>query len=86
MTLAQHMRATCHAIDFDSIKVTAHIEQMIGRIIREAIKTEDRFKNLNTRRQPTAWKPLMNRTKNLILTSGASLISGPITSNHVRNN
>ena len=60
-SLAQHVKATGHTIEFEKTKILANIEQKTKRIIREAIEIEKRPRNLNTRddtqRLPAAWKP-----------------------------
>ncbi|GJQ88363.1 hypothetical protein Trydic_g19497 [Trypoxylus dichotomus] len=45
--LAQHRLLTGHTIDFDNTKILTKNENLTTRIIREAIETEKRPKNLN---------------------------------------
>lgn len=55
---------------------------MDDNLIQEVIEIEKRSDNMNTRdgarRLPTTRKPVLRRSKNMILKSGATSISEPI--------
>lgn len=98
-SLAQHVSATSHNIDFQNTKVLANIEHLKSRIIREAIEIEKRPDNMNSRddtqRLPAAWKPALikkqtykkqrTNTTPPHQTQDLSSTTGPVTRRRTRN-
>lgn len=64
-SLAQHVTATGHSIDFEGMEALTSIESRGLRTLREAVEIERRPHNMNKRDDslhlPHAWKPAMAR-------------------------
>lgn len=83
------MSAASHTIDFDNTQAIVNIEHWTRIIIIGAIELEQPPSNLKTRDvtelEPTRRKPVLNRNKNMIMSSGTMSISGLCTLRNVRN-